>query len=184
MRVGDLRSAICNLQIAIESRARLGSIADRKLPIANPPTPAYIALGANLGDRRANIERALELLRATRGVRVTKISSFLENPAVGGPPDSPPFLNAVAEVETSLPPRALLERLLAIEHQLGRRRVRKWDPRLIDLDVLLYGDAVIDEPDLRIPHPLMHERRFVLDPLKEIAPDAIHPVLKTRIANL
>ena len=145
---------------------------------------AYIALGANLGDRRGNLERALDLLRATPGVRVTKLSTFLENPAVGGPPDSPPFLNAVAEVETSLPPRDLLARLLAIEHQLGRQRRHKWDPRLIDLDVLLYGDTIIDEPDLRIPHPLMHERRFVLDPLREIAPDAMHPVLKRRIADL
>jgi len=148
------------------------------------PTTAYIALGANLGDRRGNIDRAVELLRATPGVRVTKISNLLENPAVGGPADSPAFLNAVAEIETSLPSRALLERLLGIEHQLGRQRRRKWDPRIIDLDVLLYGDAVVDEPDLRIPHPLMHERKFVLDPLKEIAPDAIHPTLKKRIADL
>ena len=148
------------------------------------PVTAYIAFGANLGDRRANIERAVELLGATPGVRVTKVSSFLENPAVGGPADSPAFLNAVAEIETSLPPRELLERLLAIEHQLGRQRREKWGPRIIDLDVLLYGQEIIDEPDLRIPHPLMHERRFVLDPMKEIAPDAIHPVFKKRIADL
>jgi 2-amino-4-hydroxy-6-hydroxymethyldihydropteridine diphosphokinase len=148
------------------------------------PTTAYIALGANLGDRRANIERAIELLRAAPGVRVVKVSSFLENPAVGGPAESPPFLNAVAEIETSLPPHELLERLLAIEHQLGRQRRQKWDPRIIDLDVLLYGMEIVDEPDLRIPHPLMHERAFVLVPLKEIAPDAIHPVFRKRIADL
>jgi 2-amino-4-hydroxy-6-hydroxymethyldihydropteridine diphosphokinase len=147
-------------------------------------TTSYIALGANLGDRRANIERAIEMLRATPGVRVMKVSSFLENPAVGGPADSPPFLNAVAEIETSLPPRELLTKLLAIEHQLGRQRREKWGPRIIDLDVLLYGDAIIEEPDLRIPHPLMHERRFVLHPLQEIAPDTVHPILKKRIADL
>ena len=164
-------------------RSALDSIANRKLQIANPTT-AYIALGANLGDRRANIERAIALLAATPGVRVTKTSSLLENPAVGGPADSPAFLNGVLEVQTSLPPRALLERLLAIETELGRRRRQKWDPRIIDLDVLLYGDAIVDEPDLRIPHPLMHARRFVLDPLREIAPNAIHPVLKKRVAEL
>ena len=148
------------------------------------PVTAYIAFGANLGDRRANIERAAELLRVTPGVRVTKLSSFLENPAVGGPADSPPFLNAVAEIQTSLPPRELLWRLLAIEHQLGRQRRQKWEARIIDLDVLLYGDAIVDEADLRIPHPLMHERKFVLDPLKEIAPHVVHPVLRKRVADL
>jgi 2-amino-4-hydroxy-6-hydroxymethyldihydropteridine diphosphokinase len=148
------------------------------------PITAYIALGANLGDRRANIDRALALLRASPGVTVMKISSLLENPAVGGPADSPPFLNAVAEIETTLPPRDLLARLLEIERQLGRERREKWDPRLIDLDLILYGDEILDDPDLKIPHPLMHTRRFVLDPLKEIAPGAVHPVLKQRIADL
>ena len=154
-----------------------------QLPTANPIT-AYVALGANLGDRRGNLTRALELLGESPGVRVTNVSAFLENPAVGGPADSPPFLNAVAEVESTLTPRALLARLLEIEHALGRRRREKWDPRLIDLDLILYGDAVIDEPDLRVPHPLMHRRAFVLDPLREIAPHAIHPVLGKRIADL
>ena len=148
------------------------------------PITAYIALGANLGDRRGNIDRALALLRATPGVAVMKISSLLENAAIGGPPDSPPFLNAVAEIETTLAPRALLARLLEIEQQLGRQRRQKWDPRLIDLDLILYGDQVLNEPDLRVPHPLMHTRRFVLDPLKEIAPDAMHPLLEQRIADL
>jgi 2-amino-4-hydroxy-6-hydroxymethyldihydropteridine diphosphokinase len=153
------------------------------LQIANPIT-AHIALGANLGDRRANIDRAIDLLRDTPNIRVTKISTFLENPAIGGPPDSPPFLNAVAEIETTLPPRDLLARLLDIEKTLGRQRRQKWDPRLIDLDLLLYGDEILNAPDLSIPHPLMHTRRFVLEPLKEIAPDAIHPILKMRIADL
>jgi 2-amino-4-hydroxy-6-hydroxymethyldihydropteridine diphosphokinase len=145
---------------------------------------AYIALGANLGERRANIERALDLLGGTPNIRVTKISTFLENPAIGGPADSPPFLNAVAEIETSLPPRDLLARLLDIEKTLGRQRRQKWEARLIDLDLLLYGDAIVDDPDLKIPHPLMHARRFVLDPLKEIAPDVMHPIFSRRIADL
>ena len=147
-------------------------------------TTAYIALGANLGDRRGNVDRALSLLRASAGVTVTKVSSLLENPAVGGPPDSPPFLNAVAELDTTLPPRELLTRLLQIERSLGRERREKWGPRAIDLDLLLYGEEVIDEPDLRVPHPLMHERRFVLDPLKEIAPRALHPILRKRVEEL
>ena len=145
---------------------------------------AYIALGANLGDRRANIEAALDALRAVPGVAVMKVSSMLENPAVGGPTHSPAFLNAVAEVETSLSARELLDRLLEIEHQLGRARREKWGPRVIDLDVVLYGDEIIADPKLQIPHPLMHERRFVLQPLAEIAPQAVHPVLRRTAAEL
>ena len=149
-----------------------------------PPATAYIALGANLGDRTANIERALDLLRATPGVRVTKVSSLLDNPAVGGPAGSPPFLNAAAEVETTLTPRELLCHLLEIERTLGRERREKWGPRPIDLDILLFGERVIDEPDLKVPHPLMHQRRFVLEPLAQIAPHAIHPLLEKTIAGL
>ncbi|MEO6436645.1 MAG: 2-amino-4-hydroxy-6-hydroxymethyldihydropteridine diphosphokinase [Tepidisphaeraceae bacterium] len=145
---------------------------------------AYLALGANLGDRRANLDRALGLLRAMGDLRVTKVSSFLENLAVGGPPGSPAFLNAAAEIETTLPPRELLARLLNVEHQLGRERREKWGPRLIDLDLLLYGDQTIAEPNLQIPHPLMHERRFVLEPLAEIAPDVLHPTFGMSIRDL
>jgi 2-amino-4-hydroxy-6-hydroxymethyldihydropteridine diphosphokinase len=149
-----------------------------------PPATAYIALGANLGDREQNLRAALDLLNATPGVRVTRVSSFLENPAVGGPPGSPPFLNAAAELETTLEPRPLLARLLEIERHLGRERREKWGPRPIDLDLLLYADRVIDEPDLKVPHPLMHERRFVLQPLAEIAPGAVHPVLRRPVDAL
>ena len=91
-----------------------------------------------------------------------RVSSLLENPAVGGPKDSPPFLNAAAEIETTLSPIELLHRLLEIEKSLGRVRREKWEPRLIDLDLLLYGDQIIDTPELKIPHPLMHQRKFVL----------------------
>lgn len=148
------------------------------------PAIAYIALGANLGDRAGNIARALERLKDSPGIRVRKVSTMLENPAVGGPPDAPPFLNGVAEIETTLPARELLGILLRIERDLGRERHRKWDPRTIDLDLLLYGDRVIDEPELTIPHPRMHERRFVLSPLVEIAPNALHPLLRRTFAQL
>ena len=148
------------------------------------PVIAYIALGANLGDRRANIDAAVEQIRSTDGVTVAKVSSLMENAAVGGPAGSPPFLNAVAEVETALSPRQLLDRLLQIEQSLGRTRREKWGPRIIDLDLVLYGDQIIAEPDLQVPHPLMHERRFVLEPLAQIAPEAIHPVLRRRVADL
>jgi 2-amino-4-hydroxy-6-hydroxymethyldihydropteridine diphosphokinase len=112
----------------------------------------------------------------TQGVRVLRTSSLLENPAVGGPADSPAFLNGVVEVETTLVPHALLARLLEIERSLGRERRAKWEPRPIDLDLIFHGNCVIDTPDLQLPHPLMQERRFVLEPLAELAPDLVHPI--------
>jgi len=148
------------------------------------PTTAYIALGANLGDRRRNIQAALSWLRDTQRVKVIKVSSFIENPAVGGPPDSPPFLNAAAEIQTTLSAQELLDVLLDAESHLGRERRVKWEPRVIDLDLLLYGDKIIAEPQLQVPHPLMHERRFVIEPLAEVAPQAVHPVLKKTIREL
>jgi 2-amino-4-hydroxy-6-hydroxymethyldihydropteridine diphosphokinase len=149
-----------------------------------PPVTAYIALGSNLGDRRANLDAALDRLRATPNVEVVCVSSPFENPAVGGPDDSPPFLNAAAELRTTLAAHALLHRLLEIERELGRVRREKWEPRVIDLDLLLYGDKVLSSQELIVPHPLMHERRFVLQPLAEIAANAIHPTLQMTIAGL
>lgn len=151
---------------------------------AGSPVTAYIALGANLGDRPANLRRALELLKQSPGIEVIRVSSFIENPAVGGPANSPAFLNGAAEIRTTLSTRALLDRLLDVEKQLGRIRGEKWSPRTIDLDLLLYGSQIIDEPGLTVPHPLMHERRFVLDPLAEIAPNTVHPVFNRTITNL
>ena len=148
------------------------------------PVIAYVALGANLGDRAGSIRAALEALAAAEGVRILRFSSLIENPAVGGPADSPPFLNGVVEVETTLTAHALLDLLLATERKLGRERRARWAPRSIDLDVILYGDDVIDAPNLKVPHPLMHERRFVLEPLAEIAPDAVHPVLNQSVRSL
>src|SRR5690242_12841955 len=100
------------------------------------------------------------------------------------PPGSPAFLNGVAEVRTGLGPHALLQRLLEIERSLGRQRQQKWDSRPIDLDLLLFGDRVLNDPDLKLPHPRMHERRFVLQPLAELAPDVIHPSLGKRMVEL
>ena len=145
---------------------------------------AYIAMGANLGDRRGNIETAVEKLRHTVGIDVRTVSSLIENSAIGGPVDSPLFLNGTAEIETTLGPRELLVHLLTIENQIGRVRREKWEPRLIDLDLLLYGDQVINSRVLTVPHPLMHQRRFVLEPLVQIAPNAIHPVLHKTIGQL
>ena len=132
---------------------------------------AYVALGANLGDREATIRAALAELDATPGVEVVAVSSLAETDPVGYL-DQPRFLNGAAAVETTLSARELLELLLAVEARFGRRRedVPAQGPRTLDLDLLLYGSAEIDEPGLRIPHPRLHERRFVLEPLAELAP--------------
>ena len=144
---------------------------------------AYVALGANLGDRRANLEAALGLLAELPRLRLLRVSAFFDTAHVGKT-DQPRFLNAVARVETGLPPRRLLRALQIIEDRLGRRRDEHWGPRTLDLDLLLYGDRVVNEPDLVVPHPRMHERAFVLEPLVQIAPDARHPLLKTTAAEL
>jgi 2-amino-4-hydroxy-6-hydroxymethyldihydropteridine diphosphokinase len=130
---------------------------------------AYVALGANLGDREATIRAALADLEDAEGVRVVAVSTLRETEPVGYL-DQPPFLNGAAELETSLDPRALLELLLAVERRHGRVReeVPPQGPRTLDLDLLLFGSARIDEPGLTIPHPRLHERAFVLEPLAEL----------------
>jgi 2-amino-4-hydroxy-6-hydroxymethyldihydropteridine diphosphokinase len=148
------------------------------------PTIAYIAIGANLGEREANIRAAIREIDTLPGTRVLRVSRLLENPAVGGPPDSPDFLNGVLEVESTLDPHELLHRLLSIEESLGRQRREKWEPRIIDLDLLLYSNQIISSNDLQIPHPLMHTRRFVLEPLAELAPKLMHPKLGLTITEL
>jgi 2-amino-4-hydroxy-6-hydroxymethyldihydropteridine diphosphokinase len=134
-------------------------------------TRAYVGLGANLGDREATMRRAIELL----GDEVVAVSSFRETDPVGYE-DQPRFLNAAVALETELSPRELLDRLLAVERELGRTRDGpRYGPRTIDLDLLLYGDAVVDEPGLRVPHPRLVERRFALEPLAELHPGLTIP---------
>lgn len=145
---------------------------------------AYIALGSNLGDRRASINHAIDLINRDERTQVIALSPLIETAPVGGPPGQGQFLNAACEVITTHPPRDLLNLLLTIERQLGRQRRQRWGPRPIDLDLLLYADAVIDQPDLTIPHPRMHQRPFVLDPLATIAPNIVHPLLNQTIAAL
>ena len=136
---------------------------------------AYVGLGANLGDREHALRRALELLDAEAGIAVVSASSFRETDPVGYL-DQPPFLNGAVAVETELAPRELLERLLGVERALGRiREGPRFGPRTIDLDLLLYGDAVLDEPGLTLPHPRLHERRFALEPLAELDPELVVP---------
>lgn len=132
-------------------------------------TVAYIGLGSNLGAREENLRVALERLRALGQLRV---SSVRETEPVGVT-DQPRFLNAAAELETDLGPRELLARLLEIERELGRERAaeKRWGPRPIDLDLLVYGEEAIDEPGLTVPHPRLAERRFALEPLHELAPE-------------
>jgi 2-amino-4-hydroxy-6-hydroxymethyldihydropteridine diphosphokinase len=132
---------------------------------------AYVALGSNLGDREATLLDAVEALRAEPGVEVVAVSGLIETEPVGFL-DQPRFVNGVAALDTTLSARALLELLLDVEQRFGRSRdgVPAQGPRTLDLDLLLYGDEEIDEPGLRVPHPRMHERLFVLGPLAEIAP--------------
>jgi 2-amino-4-hydroxy-6-hydroxymethyldihydropteridine diphosphokinase len=132
-------------------------------------TGAYLALGSNLGDRLATLQRAVDLLGAVEGVRVVRSSRVFETVPVG--PPQPEFLNAVVEVDTSLGPRDLLHACLDVERRLGRERSERWGPRTIDVDVLSFDVLEVDEPDLRIPHPRMHERAFVLVPLGELDAD-------------
>ena len=134
-------------------------------------TRAYVGLGSNLGDREGTLRAAVAELAATPGVEVVAVSTLVDTEPVGYL-DQPRFLNGVAVLETDLPARALLDLLLALEARFGRDRAAApaQGPRTLDLDLLLYGDAVIDEEGLRIPHPRLHERAFVLGPLREVAP--------------
>jgi 2-amino-4-hydroxy-6-hydroxymethyldihydropteridine diphosphokinase len=138
-------------------------------------TRVYVGLGANLGERERTIGRALALLEAQPDVEVVAVSTLRETEPVGYV-DQPRFLNGAAALETNATPRDVLERLLGVERALGRTRDGpRWGPRIIDLDLLLYGEEVVDEPGLRVPHPRLAERRFVLEPLAELDPGLVVP---------
>ncbi|NMM82641.1 2-amino-4-hydroxy-6-hydroxymethyldihydropteridine diphosphokinase [Acidovorax sp. SRB_14] len=134
-------------------------------------TPAWIGLGANLGERAAALRAALAAIAALPGTRVLRVSSLYRSAPVGA--GGPDYLNAVAEIATTLAPQALLEGLQAIEQAAGRERPYRNAPRTLDLDILLFGDAPIETPTLTVPHPRLHERAFVLLPLAEIAPQHV-----------
>jgi len=135
---------------------------------------AYLSLGSNLGDRALNIRRAIAQLDAAGGL--LSVSSIYETQPVDVP-DQPWFLNCVAAIETEKTPRELLQLALQVEATMGRLRMRDKGARKIDIDIVLFGDRVVNEPGLTIPHPAMHHRRFVLEPLVEIAPEIRHPEL-------
>ena len=145
------------------------------------PKLAYLSLGSNVGDREANLRQAIRRLADLDRVRA--ISSFYETEPVEFT-EQPWFLNCAAALETTRAPKELLNKLLALELEMGRRRTQNKGPRIIDLDILLFDSAIVNTPGLTIPHPSLAERRFVLEPLAEIAPEAVHPVLKKTIRAL
>ena len=135
---------------------------------------AFVGIGSNLGDRETHLRSAIDLLAAEEGIEIVAVSRLRETEPVG-PVEQGPFLNGAVQVSTDLPPRQLLERLLDVEQRLGRVRDVRFGPRTIDLDLLVYGDETADEPGLALPHPRLHERRFALEPLAELAPSLVVP---------
>lgn len=148
-------------------------------------TIALVGLGGNLGDAAATLRLAFQALDALPDTRLIRASRLYRSRAWGRT-DQPDFINAVAMIETGLGARELLDGMLGIEHDAGRERhaEQRWTPRTLDLDLLLYGDAIIDEPGLHVPHPFLHERSFALVPLVEIAPDAMIPGIGSARAAL
>ena len=144
----------------------------------------FLALGGNLGNRERTLDEAVLRLRAVPGLSVLAVSAYYETAPVGGPADAGAYLNAVLEAETILSPERLLAVLLGIEQQLGRVRSEPNAPRTVDLDILLYGELIRTSPDPILPHPRMHQRRFVLEPLSELAPNLVIPGLAGSVREL
>lgn len=142
----------------------------------------FFLLGSNLGDRHLLLKQAIEAIGKAIGP-VIRASSIYETQS-WGKTDAPDYLNQVILAQTNLSARSILEEVLAIESSLGRHRAEKWGSRTIDIDILFYGEAVIEEPGLSIPHPELHKRRFTLEPLAEIAPEMLHPLLNKRIFEI
>ena len=142
-----------------------------------------LGLGSNLGDRQGHIEFARDQLSSADGISGARVSAIIETEPVG-PAGQRPYLNAASVFACAISPRDLLELLLSIERQRGRVRRERWGPRSLDLDLLLFGNVVVSQPGLVIPHPRMHERNFVLQPLASIAPTAVHPILNRTVREL
>lgn len=146
-------------------------------------TSVYIGIGSNLSDRQGNCIEAVERIRKLPGCRLTGCSGwYLTKPV--GVEDQDWFVNGVASLTTGISPQDLLHLVLGIEAEMGRVRRERWGPRIIDIDILLFGQEIIQEESLKIPHPIMHLRRFVLEPFAELAPDVIHPVLRQTMKEL
>ena len=162
----------------------------KKPPVAEkqvfkPKTPVlvYLGLGSNVGDREEYIEQAITILKETPGIKVNRRASNYETEAAGGVPQAP-YINSAVSITTKLDPYELLSVTQGTEDALGRERGAEWGPRTMDIDILMYSDLVLSDDKLTVPHPMMHERLFVLEPLREIAPVAIHPVLEKTVSEL
>jgi 2-amino-4-hydroxy-6-hydroxymethyldihydropteridine diphosphokinase len=165
---------------AIKAMKKKKAVKVKKSKKLGGPATAYLGLGSNVGDREEFVEQAVFLLEKNPNIQVTKRSSNYETEAEGGG-EQAPYINAAVEIRTKLSPHKLLEFCQEIETALGREREVEWGPRTIDIDILLYGSEIISDDKLQVPHPLMHERIFVLKPLKEIALHILHPVLEKSI---